>query len=276
MNKMNDQKHYCHILIIGSGIAGLAAAITAADLGLDVIVITKENDLKESNTNYAQGGIVCLGEDDSPDLLINDIISAGDGISNPEAVKILAHEGPILVEHFLVKKIGVPFRRSEGGYFEYAQEGSHSRRRILHCMDTTGMAIETSLEKKVKEICEHYNLTIPLHSLVQDVSVGIQQRVEIIKAIYRGAEILILDEPTNDIDVNTMRALEEGLLNFAGCALIISHDRWFLDRVATHILSFEGNSQVYFFEGTYSEYEENKRKRIGDDNPHRLRYKKLQ
>ena len=149
---MNDQKHYCHILIIGSGIAGLAAAITAADLGLDVIVITKENDLKESNTNYAQGGIVCLGEDDSPDLLINDIISAGDGISNPEAVKILAHEGPILVEHFLVKKIGVPFRRSEGGYFEYAQEGSHSRRRILHCMDTTGMAIETSLEKKVKEM----------------------------------------------------------------------------------------------------------------------------
>ncbi|HPH42035.1 MAG TPA: L-aspartate oxidase [Syntrophorhabdaceae bacterium] len=171
---MNDQKHYCHILIIGSGIAGLAAAITAADLGLDVIVITKENDLKESNTNYAQGGIVCLGEDDSPDLLINDIISAGDGISNPEAVKILAHEGPILVEHFLVKKIGVPFRRSEGGYFEYAQEGSHSRRRILHCMDTTGMAIETSLEKKVKEmknirIFTNYTaidlLALPHHSI---------------------------------------------------------------------------------------------------------------
>lgn len=89
------------------------------------------------------------------------------------------------------------------------------------------------------------------------------------------ANVLLLDEPTNDIDVNTLRALEEGLENFAGCAVIISHDRWFLDRIATHILAFEGDSQVYFFEGSYSEYEENKIKRLGNQQPTRFRYKKL-
>jgi sulfate-transporting ATPase len=89
------------------------------------------------------------------------------------------------------------------------------------------------------------------------------------------ANVLLLDEPTNDIDVNTLRALEEGLENFAGCAVIISHDRWFLDRVATHILAFEGDSQVYYFEGNYSEYEENRKKRLGSDTPHRIKYKKL-
>ncbi|HAR97169.1 MAG TPA: L-aspartate oxidase, partial [Deltaproteobacteria bacterium] len=150
---MADKKHYCDVLVIGSGIAGLSAAITAADLGLDVVVVTKEPELTESNTYYAQGGIVCLGQDDSPELLINDIMSAGDGISNPEAVHLIAHEGPALVEGFLVKKLNVPFTRCEkGDAFEYAQEGSHSRRRILHHMDSTGSAIELSLEKKVREM----------------------------------------------------------------------------------------------------------------------------
>ncbi len=89
------------------------------------------------------------------------------------------------------------------------------------------------------------------------------------------ANVLLLDEPTNDIDVNTLRALEEGLENFAGCAVIISHDRWFIDRVATHILAFEGNSQVYFFEGSYTEYEENRLKRMGNAELKRFKYKKL-
>ena len=89
------------------------------------------------------------------------------------------------------------------------------------------------------------------------------------------ANVLLLDEPTNDIDINTLRALEEGLENFAGCAVVISHDRWFLDRIATHILAFEGDSEVYFFEGSYSEYEENRKKRLGDITPKRPRYKKL-
>jgi ATPase subunit of ABC transporter with duplicated ATPase domains len=94
--------------------------------------------------------------------------------------------------------------------------------------------------------------------------------------LKEGANVLLLDEPTNDLDVNTLRALEEGLENFAGCAVVISHDRWFLDRIATHILAFEGDSQVTYFEGNYSEYEEARKKRLGDVAPKRIRYKKLQ
>ncbi len=107
------------------------------------------------------------------------------------------------------------------------------------------------------------------------LSGGERNRLHLALTLKEEANVLLLDEPTNDIDVNTLRALEEGLENFAGCAVIISHDRWFLDRVATHILAFEGDSQMYFFEGSYSDYEENKKKRIGDDEPHRIKYKKL-
>ncbi len=107
------------------------------------------------------------------------------------------------------------------------------------------------------------------------LSGGERSRLHLALTLRQEANVLLLDEPTNDIDVNTLRALEEGLENFAGCAVVISHDRWFLDRIATHILAFEGNSSVYFFEGTYSEYVENKRKRLGDEGPKRIRYKKL-
>ncbi len=107
------------------------------------------------------------------------------------------------------------------------------------------------------------------------LSGGERNRLHLALTLKEEANVLLLDEPTNDIDVNTLRALEEGLENFAGCAVVISHDRWFLDRVATHILAFEGESQVYYFEGGYTEYEENRKKRIGDDTPHRIRYKKL-
>ncbi len=146
-----DERYYCDILIIGSGIAGLSCAITAAELGLDVIILNKEASIEESNTNYAQGGIVARGLEDSPELLAKDIMQAGDGISNPDAVKIVAYEGPGMVEDFLVKKIGVPFSRSGDDQFEYAREGSHSRRRILHSKDSTGKAIETALVKKLRE-----------------------------------------------------------------------------------------------------------------------------
>jgi len=107
------------------------------------------------------------------------------------------------------------------------------------------------------------------------LSGGERNRLHLALALKDGGNVLLLDEPTNDIDVNTLRALEEGLENFAGCAVIISHDRWFLDRVCTHILAFEGNSQVYYFEGTYSEYEENRKKRLGDAGPTRVKFKKL-
>ena len=107
------------------------------------------------------------------------------------------------------------------------------------------------------------------------LSGGERNRLHLALTLKDEGNVLLLDEPTNDVDVNTIRALEEGLENFAGCAVVISHDRWFLDRIATHILAFEGDSQVYFFEGTYSEYEENKRKRLGDEEPKRFKYKKL-
>lgn len=107
------------------------------------------------------------------------------------------------------------------------------------------------------------------------LSGGERNRLHLALALKEEGNVLLLDEPTNDVDVNTIRALEEGLENFAGCAVIISHDRWFLDRVATHILAFEGDSQVYFFEGDYTEYEENKKKRLGDITPKRFKYKKL-
>lgn len=108
------------------------------------------------------------------------------------------------------------------------------------------------------------------------LSGGERNRLHLAMSLRNEGNVLLLDEPTNDIDINTLRALEEGLENFAGCAVIISHDRWFLDRVCTHILAFEGNSQVYYFEGGYSDYEENKKKRVGDITPRRLRYKKLE
>jgi ATPase subunit of ABC transporter with duplicated ATPase domains len=108
------------------------------------------------------------------------------------------------------------------------------------------------------------------------LSGGERNRMHLALTLRSEANVLLLDEPTNDIDVNTLRALEEGLENFAGCAVVISHDRWFLDRICTHILAFEGDAQVYFFEGSYSEYEENRKMRLGDTTPHRFKYKKLQ
>lgn len=107
------------------------------------------------------------------------------------------------------------------------------------------------------------------------LSGGERNRLHLAMALKEEGNVLLLDEPTNDIDVNTLRALEEGLVNFAGCAVVISHDRWFLDRICTHILAFEGDSQVFYFEGSYSEYGENKKKRLGDIEPRRVRYRKL-
>jgi ATPase subunit of ABC transporter with duplicated ATPase domains len=107
------------------------------------------------------------------------------------------------------------------------------------------------------------------------LSGGECNRLHLAMALKQEGNVLLLDEPTNDIDVNTLRALEEGLENFAGCAVVISHDRWFLDRICTHILAFEGEGNVFFFEGSYSDYEVNKAKRLGLEEPKRIRYRKL-
>ena len=112
---------------------------------------------------------------------------------------------------------------------------------------------------------------------VKDLSGGERNRVHLAKVLRSGGNVLLLDEPTNDLDVDTLRALEEALLSFAGCVVVTSHDRWFLDRIATHILAFEGDSQVVWFEGNYQDYEADRRRRLGAaaDQPHRIRYKKL-
>ncbi len=112
---------------------------------------------------------------------------------------------------------------------------------------------------------------------VGTLSGGERNRVHLAKVLKEGANVILLDEPTNDLDVNTLRALEEALDAFGGCAVVVSHDRWFLDRVATHILAFEGDSQVYWYEGSFSDYEEDKHRRMGieADTPHRIKYKPL-
>ncbi|MDH5258773.1 MAG: ATP-binding cassette domain-containing protein, partial [Gammaproteobacteria bacterium] len=112
---------------------------------------------------------------------------------------------------------------------------------------------------------------------VGSLSGGERNRVHLAKLLKSGGNVLLLDEPTNDIDVETLRALEEAILEFPGCVVVISHDRWFLDRLATHILAFEGDSHVEWFEGNYAEYEADRKRRLGDaaDQPHRIKYKKL-
>jgi ATPase subunit of ABC transporter with duplicated ATPase domains len=112
---------------------------------------------------------------------------------------------------------------------------------------------------------------------IGELSGGERNRVHLAKVLQEGANVLLLDEPTNDLDVETLRALENALLDFPGCAVVISHDRWFLDRIATHILAFEGDSHVEFFAGNYEEYEADRKRRLGDaaDAPHRIRYKAL-
>jgi ATPase subunit of ABC transporter with duplicated ATPase domains len=113
--------------------------------------------------------------------------------------------------------------------------------------------------------------------LVKQLSGGERNRVHLARMLKSGANLLLLDEPTNDLDVDTLRALEDALVNFAGSAIVISHDRWFLDRIATHILAFEGDSQVVWFEGNYQDYEADRKRRLGDEaeRPHRIKYRKL-
>ena len=126
--------------------------------------------------------------------------------------------------------------------------------------------------------CAGFNFRGPdQQKRVKDLSGGERNRVHLARLLKEGGNLILLDEPTNDLDVDTLRALEEALLEFAGCAVVISHDRWFLDRIATHILAFEGDSKVYWFEGNWSEYEADRKRRLGTaaERPHRIRYRPL-
>ena len=170
---MKDEQYKTDVLVIGCGIAGASAALEAAKSNLRVIVITKSSSPEDSNTFYAQGGIVSLGEDDYPEHMKEDIIKAGDGISNPEAVDILARESKPLVDQILIEELNIPFTRSSPDALDYAQEAGHSRRRILHIKDTTGRTIEERFIAALKNfpnvtlITDHTAvdlLTIPHHS----------------------------------------------------------------------------------------------------------------
>ena len=131
-------------------------------------------------------------------------------------------------------------------------------------------------EMNARAYVSKFNFTGPdQEKKVSKLSGGERNRVHLALTLKKSSNLILLDEPTNDLDVNTLRALEEALENFAGCAVVISHDRWFLDRIATHILAFEGNSQVYWFEGNFTDYEDNRKKRLGDEGPTRIKYKKL-
>ena len=132
-------------------------------------------------------------------------------------------------------------------------------------------------EREASEILERVGLKGRLQHRSSQLSGGERTRVHLAKMLKEGANVFLLDEPTNDLDVNTIRALEDGLENFAGSAVVISHDRWFLDRIATHILAFEGDSAVRLFEGNFTDYEEDRKKRLGDValQPHRVKYRQL-
>ena len=133
-----------------------------------------------------------------------------------------------------------------------------------------------TLDAKIDEVARALGvMDYGMETDVTALSGGQRTKVLLAKLLLQKPDILLLDEPTNDLDVNTLRALEEGLENFAGCAVVISHDRWFLDRICTHILAFEGNGEVFFFEGTYSEYEINKARRLGNEEIKKGRYRKL-
>jgi len=142
-------------------------------------------------------------------------------------------------------------------------------------LETTKLNLDQRINR-LEELLAEFNLTHLRNAMPHQLSGGERNRVHLAKVMKSGANVILLDEPTNDLDVDTLRALEEALLAFPGCILITSHDRWFLDRICTHILAFEGNSEVYFFEGSFSEYEVNKRNRLGGDLiPKRIKYKRL-
>ncbi len=163
------------------------------------------------------------------------------------------------------------------GYVDQSHEDIHPDKTVFEVVSNGLEYVEVGSQKiNSRAYLSKFNFNgSDQNKKVGVLSGGERNRLHLAMTLKTEANVLLLDEPTNDVDVNTLRALEEGIQNFAGCAVVISHDRWFLDRICTHILAFEGDSEVYWFEGSYSEYEENKRKRLGDHGPKRIRYKKL-
>lgn len=163
------------------------------------------------------------------------------------------------------------------GYVDQTHESIHPDKTVFEVVSNGLEYVEVGSQKiNSRAYLSKFNFNgADQNKKVGILSGGERNRLHLAMTLKTEANVLLLDEPTNDIDINTLRALEEGIMNFAGCVVVISHDRWFLDRICTHILAFEGDSEVYWYEGTYSEYEENRKKRLGDAAPKRIRYKKL-
>jgi len=196
----NEEILRTDVLIIGCGIAGASAALEAAKSGLKVVLITKNSKFEESNTFYAQGGIVSLGKDDHPELLKEDIIETGDGINNPEAVDILAKEGKKAVETILMKELEIPFSRSSPDLLDYAQEAGHSRRRILHIKDMTGKTIE---EKFIHVLKKFSNVTFLPDQTAVDL-LTVPHHSKNLTAFYKEPQCLgayVLDNNTNRVHI---------------------------------------------------------------------------
>lgn len=188
------------ILIIGCGIAGACAALEAAKGGLKVVLITKSSIFEESNTYYAQGGIVSLGKNDKPELLKDDLLESGDGINNPDAVEILAKEGKKAVDTILIKELGIPFSRNSADSLDYAQEAGHSRRRILHIKDTTGKTIEEKLIQALKKLS---NVTLIPDQTAVDL-LTIPHHSKNVTSYYKEPQCLgayVLDNKTNRVHI---------------------------------------------------------------------------
>lgn len=163
------------------------------------------------------------------------------------------------------------------GYVDQSHEDIHPDKTVFDVVSNGLEYVEVGNDKiNARAYLSKFNFNgSDQNKKVGILSGGERNRLHLAMTLKTEANVLLLDEPTNDIDVNTLRALEEGIENFAGCAVVISHDRWFLDRICTHILAFEGDSQVYWFEGSYSEYEENRKKRLGDSGPKRIKYRPI-
>ncbi|MGB5990890.1 MAG: ATP-binding cassette domain-containing protein, partial [Desulfobacterales bacterium] len=164
-------------------------------------------------------------------------------------------------------------------YVDQSRESLDPQKTIWEVISNKEDVIELgNMSVKSRAYVARFNITgADQQKKVGMLSGGERNRVHLACMLKQGANVILLDEPTNDLDVNTLRALEEALENFAGCAVVISHDRWFLDRIATHILAFEGDSRTVWFEGNYSEYEADRKKRLGTeaDRPHRIKYRQL-
>ena len=226
------------------------------------IIIEAENISKNYGNNQVLKDIDLLVERDSKIAFVG---QNGQGKSTLAKIIVgdLKHEGYLKLGHNV--QIGY-FAQNQAEYLD-------GNKTVL---DTMIDAANETNRSKVRDILGSFLFRgDEAEKYVRVLSGGERNRLHLALTLKAGANVLLLDEPTNDIDINTLRALEEGLEGFAGCAVVISHDRWFLDRICTHILAFEGNSEVFFFEGSYSDYEENKKMRMGNVEPKRVRYRKL-